>query len=198
MRRIINFLVVFFLFINIYSDTVVLKDDQIFEADVLSFDSYYLVLKLHNNQEISIPWNEIKYIKHTTTTKNWMEDIYITSDDIEVSTLVTPLLTNISLHKAIFPGFFIHGSGHFYAKDQKTGYMLLSMEIVSLILMSMSFSEIISPLKKDQSFIMTNVIFYSSLAIFFGTWLYDLIFSSQAVQRYNQENQDKFLINKVR
>ncbi len=194
MQKLIFFFMMFFLFFHAYSDTVVLKDDQIFEADVLSFDSYYVVLKLQNNQEISLPWNEIKHIKHTTTPKNWMEDVYITSDDIEVSTLVSPLSTDIAFQKAIFPGLLIHGSGHFYARDQNTGYMLLSAEIVSLILMTISFSEIISPVTKDQSFNVTKVIFYSGLTVFGGTWLYDLIFSSGAVKGYNQENKDKFLI----
>lgn len=194
MQRIICFIAVFFLFFNLYSDTIVLKDDQIFDADVLSFDAYYLVLKLNNNQEISIPWNEIKHIKHTTTSKNWMEDIYITPDNVEVSTLVAPLLTDISLQRAIFPGLLIHGSGHFYAKDVNTGYTLLSMEIVSLVLMTISFSEIISPVEKDQSFNVSKIIFFSGITIFGGTWLYDLIFSPDAVHRHNQENQDKFLL----
>jgi len=188
------FFALFFLFINIYSDTIILKDEQTFEADVISFDSYYLIIKLPDNQEISIPWNEVKHIKHTTTAKNWMEDIYITSDDVTVSTLVAPLSTDIAFQKSIFPGLIIHGAGHFYAKDQDTGFMLLSMEIVSVLLMTISFSEIISPVEKDQSFNVTKVIFYSGLAVFGGSWLYDLIFSSGAVQRYNQENQDKFLI----
>jgi hypothetical protein len=194
MRKLILLLIIFFLFIKIYSDTIVLKDDQIFEADISGFDSYYLVLKLQNNQEISIPWNEVKYIKHTTTPKNWMEDVYITSDDTEVTTLVTPLLTDIAFQRAIFPGLLIHGSGHFYAKDQNTGYILLSAEIVSLLLMTISVSEIISPVEKDQSFNVTQVIFYTGLTVFGGTWLYDLIFSSGAVQKYNQENKDKFLL----
>ncbi|MCX8094236.1 MAG: hypothetical protein N3E50_08750 [Candidatus Goldbacteria bacterium] len=194
MQRITGIFIIFFLFINIYSDTIILKDDQIFEADVLSFDSYYLVLKLQNNQEISIPWDEIKQIKHTTTSKNWMEDVYITPDDVEVTTLVAPLSTEIAFKKALFPGLLIHGSGHFYAKDYNTGYMLLSAEIVSLVLMSISFFEIISPVEKDQSFNVTKIIFFSGAAIFGGTWLYDLIFSSRAVEKYNQENKDKFLI----
>ena len=194
MRRLMIFFALFFLFINIYSDTIILKDEQTFEADVISFDSYYLIIKLPDNQEISIPWNEVKHIKHTTTAKNWMEDIYITSDDVTVSTLVAPLSTDIAFQKSIFPGLIIHGAGHFYAKDQDTGFMLLSMEIVSVLLMTISFSEIISPVEKDQSFNVTKVIFYSGLAVFGGSWLYDLIFSSGAVQRYNQENQDKFLI----
>ncbi len=194
MQRLIFFLTMFFLFINIYSDTIVLKDEQTFKADVVGFDSYYLTLRLPDNQEISIPWNEIKHIKHTTTAKNWMEDIYITSDDVTVSTLVTPLSADIAFQKSIFPGLIIHGAGHFYAKDQNTGFMLLSMEIVSVLLMTISFSEMLSPVEKDQSFNVTKIIFYSGLTVFGGTWLYDLIFSSGAVQKYNQENQDKFLI----
>jgi|YelNatPaOPRAMG01_1025707.scaffolds.fasta_scaffold13066_7 hypothetical protein len=194
MNRIKFLFVLFFLFFNVYSDTIILKDDQIFEADVKSFDSYYLVLKIQDNQEISIPWNEIKHIKHTTTAKNWMEDVYITSDDVEVTTLVTPLSNDIAFQRSLFPGLLIHGSGHFYAKDQNTGFTLLSAEIVSFILMTISFSEIISPVEKDQSFNMSKIIFYTGAAVFGGTWLYDLIFSGEAVKKYNQENNDKYII----
>jgi hypothetical protein len=187
-------MVIFFLFIDLHSDTIVLKDDQTFEADVTGFDSYYLTIKLPDNRETSISWNEIKRINHTTTSKNWMEDIYITKDDAKVTTLVAPLVPDVSLRKAAFSGFFIHGAGHFYAKDQNTGFALLSAEIVSLILMGVSFSEMVSGNEKEQSYNVTQTIFYAGLVVFGGTWLYDMIFSQGAVKRYNQENKDKFLI----
>ncbi|HPD19544.1 MAG TPA: hypothetical protein PLF61_07765 [Candidatus Goldiibacteriota bacterium] len=194
MRKIMCFMAMFFLFIDLHSDTIVLKDDQTFEADVIGFDSYYVTLRLLNNIEVSIPWNEIRRINHTTTSKNWMEDVYITNDDAKVTTLVSPLSTGVALQKAAFPGFFIHGAGHFYAKDQNTGFTLLSAEILSLILMAVSFSEIVSGDEKNQSYNVQHAIFYSGLVVFGGTWLYDMIFSQGAVKRYNQENEDKFLI----
>ncbi len=170
------------------ADTILLKDEQLFEADVVSFDSFYLVVKTAAGKEISIPWKEVRSVKHTTTASSWLEETYMTPEDSGVTTLVTPLSADTAFFRALNPGVIIHGSGHFYAKDTNMGMSLLSAEIVSLIVMGISVGEMLSPVDQDQTYNVSQIVFYSGLAIFGGSWLYDLIFAGPAAARFNSEN----------
>jgi hypothetical protein len=170
------------------ADTITLKDEQQFEADVASFDDFYLSVTLTTGREASIPWNEVKSIKHTTTGSSWLEETHITPDDAEVGTLVVPLSKDAALMKSLFPGFAARGSGHFYAKDTNAGMSLLSAEIVSLIMMGLSVSELIQPQEGSQATVVSRVVFFTGLGIFTGSWLYDVIFSGGAVEKYNSEH----------
>jgi hypothetical protein len=130
--------------VSVSADTIILKDEQKFEADVQSFDSFYLNLKLSDERMVTIPWGEVRYIKHTTTASSWLEEEYMNNEDVKVKTKVTPLDPEVALHKALFPGFIVHGSGHFYAQDQNRGLSLMSLEIVSLVIMAISINAGIS------------------------------------------------------
>lgn len=192
MKNYIFLFILFFLFSNIFADIIILKDEQKFEADVLNFDEYFLNVKLKNNKEVSIPWNEVSLIKHTTTPSSWLEETHINSEDIEVKTLVVPLSPDTAFYKSLFPGIVWHGAGHFYAKDSNTGFSLLSAQIVSMVIIAMSVNELLTPVKEGQTYNVSRVVFYSGLTLFTGSWLYDVIFSRRAVEKFNSEN--KFLI----
>jgi len=191
MKNYIFLFILFFLFSNIFADIIILKDEQKFEADVLNFDEYYLNVKLKNNKEISIPWNEVSFIKHTTTPSSWLEETHMSSDDVDVKTLVVPLSPDTAFYKSLFPGIVWHGAGHFYAKDSNTGFSLLSAEIVSLAIITMSVNELLTPIKEGQTYNVSRIVFYTGLTLFTGSWLYDIIFSRGAVEKFNREN--KFL-----
>jgi len=192
MKRIAAAVLVFFIFAAAATaDIITLKDDQVFEADVKSFDSFYVVVELKNGKIVSIPWVEVRKVKHTTTASSWLEEEYMTPADADVKTLVTPLSPDIALQKALYPGIVLHGSGHFYAKDQGKGMSILSAEILSLIIMGISMGEMFSPVEEDQSFNVTRVVFFTGLGIFTLSWLYDIIFSPGAVDEHNRKN--KFL-----
>ncbi len=191
-KNIFLFLIFIIFFTYAHADIIILKDEQKFEADVLNFDTYYLNLKLLNGREISVPWVEVRNIKHTTTVSNWLEETYLTGDDVEVKTLVVPLLKETAFYKALFPGIIFRGAGHFYAKDSNTGFSLLSAEIVSTIIMALSINELLTPVKEGQTYNVSQIVFYSGLSLFIGSWLYDIIFSPFAVDKFNNKNQ--FLI----
>ncbi len=187
---------VVFLTVAACADEITLKDNQHFQAQVKSFDSYYLVVELPNRKSVSIPWNEVRLVRHTTTESNWLEETYMTQEDAEVTTLVTELNRDEALMKSLFPGFLVHGSGHFYGKDQNTGMSLLSAQILSIVMMAISLNEIISPVELEtDSANVSKVIFYTGVTIFGVSWLWDIIFAPVSVDKYNSSH--FFLMNEA-
>ncbi|HRU39999.1 MAG TPA: hypothetical protein P5511_08985 [Candidatus Goldiibacteriota bacterium] len=187
---------VFMLFLlpaGLFADTITLKDGQQFEAEVLDFDLYYLNVRFVTGKEAALPWQEIKAVSHTTTDKDWREDMYITPDDAEVKTLVVPVSRDRVFEQALFPGFFLRGSGHLRAKDVNMAMSLLSAEIVSLIMMGVSGVELIRPQDGSGASVVSQAVFFTGLGIFTASWLYDLIFAPLAADRYNASNE--FLLN---
>ncbi len=188
MKRIIWVVLILAAVTTLHADIIMLKDEQIFEAEVKGFDSYYVELVLSNGKEISIPWQEIKYIKHTTTPSSWLEQEYITQDEVEVGTLVSPLSPDVAFQKALFPGFITHGAGHFYAKDYNAGMSLMSAEIVSVILMGVGIQQLLTPEKESGDHNIPRIMLYTGTGAFLISWLYDIIFSPQVVKKYNSEH----------
>ena len=164
-----------------------------FEGDIKEFDKFFLVVKLKNEKIVSIPWQEVKHIKHTTTPSSWLEETYMTKEDVEVKTLVTPLSQTVALQRAIFPGFLKHGEGHFYAKSKDTAMSLLSAEILSIAIMAVSINEILTSPYTNQSYDVSKIVFFTGLTIFVGSWLYDIIFAPRKVEEFNKTH--KFLLN---
>lgn len=195
MKKAILIAIIITAFTSIISaDTITLKDEQEFKADVVSFDKFFIVAKIAGGQEISIPWREVMSVSHTTTPESWLEATYITVEPAEVNTLVVPLSPEKALFRSINPGIVIHGSGFFYAKDTNMGMSLLSAEIVSVIIMAISSAEFFSPAQQDDTYVVTRNVFIAGAAIFGGSWLYDIIFSGGAADKYNKDN--KFLMEK--
>jgi len=178
--------IVLILTVLLKADTIILKDEQKFEADVQTFDSYYLVVKLQNGKTLSLPWGEVRYIKHTTTASSWLEETYMNNDDVDVTSMVIPLSPQTAFDRALFPGIVWHGAGHFYAKNNNTGLSLLSAEIVSAFFMIISANEMLSPEVPNQPKAMSKIVFFTGLGFFSGSWLYDLIFAGGAAENYNQ------------
>ena len=174
--------------VSLKADIITLKDSQEFAADVAGFDSFYLAVSLTAGREISIPWREVRSIKHTTTGSSWLEETYITPEDAEVATLVVQLSEGTAFQRALFPGIAMHGAGHFYAKDTNMGMSLLAAEIVSLFMMGLSVSDIIQPQEDSQASSVSRAVFFTGLTIFGGSWLYDIIFSGGAAGKFNSEN----------
>ncbi|HDT15100.1 MAG TPA: hypothetical protein ENN55_02710, partial [Firmicutes bacterium] len=160
-KTIMTAVFVFFVF-SAPADTIILKDDQKFEADVIDFDAYYLTVELSNEKQAAIPWQEVRYIKHTTTEYDWRETMYIDNEDVEVRSLVVPLEKDIAFQKALFPGMVVHGAGHFYAKDTNRGMSLISAQILSLVMMGISINGVLAPegasgVERDN---VSTVVFY--------------------------------------
>jgi hypothetical protein len=169
----------------IRADFITLKDGQKFCGDVRTFDRYYVTVDLPNAKTIAVPWGEVRLIEHSTTEADWREETYMNTDDTEVTTMVTPLSEDNAFMNSIFPGFIIHGSGHFYAKDQNTALSLMSAEIVSVIIMAISANGMLNNDTQDGTAAMSKVVFCTGLTMFAASWAWDMTFAKSAAQAYN-------------
>jgi hypothetical protein len=194
MRRITALLAVLIVFSAFAcADVITLKDDQQFSAEVTGFDSYYLTVVLPNSKTVNIPWREVRFVKHTTTSSSWLESTYINTEETEVTTLVSPISEDKAFWNAVFPGFIIHGSGHFYAKNQNMGMSLMSAEIVSLAIMAVSVNEVLAPVAPDESNTVSTAVFLTGLTMFTVSWVWDMIFARSTAAEYNASHE--FLMN---
>ncbi len=182
--------------VPIFADTIILKDDQQFSAEVKSFDSYFLNVQMPTGRLLAIPWIEVRLIKHTTTASSWLEETYINKEDAEVNTLVVPLNEDEGLQKALFPGLIMHGAGQFYAKNQNMGMSLLSAEIVSVIIMGISLNEVLGPNDQGDSLNVSRIVFFTGLTMFAASWLWDIFTVKGTAADYNSTH--KFLIDEAR
>lgn len=91
---------------------------------------------------------------------------------------------------AVFPGFIIHGSGHFYLGDYYTGGLLLGSEVGGIILwFALVFGS--NCLASDKVFCAEVI---PGNILFWGSWLYDVIVApikaSKMRKEYEQRKKD--------
>ena len=89
---------------------------------------------------------------------------------------------------AIFPGIIWHGLGHRYAGDDKKAQEIEMMEAYSLLAGGIGTGLIFAGRSDDN----LTGLEYTGYAIggigglgFVGTWLYDIIYTPSAIDRYN-------------
>jgi hypothetical protein len=85
---------------------------------------------------------------------------------------------------ALVPGAVVHGAGHFYAGKAGTGFLLLGSELAgaTLLLVSVGMSW-----EEGSQTLESFPVAFAGGALFFGSWIYDMIGAPLAVQRENQE-----------
>jgi hypothetical protein len=93
---------------------------------------------------------------------------------------------NIAFFYAFIPGFFVHGAGHFYAGEKKTGWILVAGEVVSLGVLTFSGLVGFAQAMGGESSISSDMLALTGSVIFIGTWVYDLIGAPIAVKKNNQ------------
>ena len=88
---------------------------------------------------------------------------------------------------AIMPGMLVHGSGHFYAGEKTTGWVLVAGEVLSLAMLTYSIGVGIG---KSTDGATSNgsseVVGVVGVALLMGTWIYDVIGAPLAVEKQNQ------------
>jgi hypothetical protein len=93
---------------------------------------------------------------------------------------------------AIMPGMLVHGSGHFYAGEKTTGWVLVAGEILSLAMLTYSIGVGIG---KSTDGATSNgsseVVGVVGVALFMGTWIYDVIGAPLAVEKQNRKLHEK-------
>ncbi|NIN00019.1 MAG: hypothetical protein GTO24_18685 [candidate division Zixibacteria bacterium] len=93
---------------------------------------------------------------------------------------------NVAFFYAFVPGFFVHGAGHFYAREKKTGWILVAGEIVSLGVLTFSGLVGFAEAMGGEASTSPDMLALTGTIIFIGTWVYDLIGAPIAVKRNNQ------------
>ncbi len=88
---------------------------------------------------------------------------------------------------AIIPGFLIHGSGHFYAGDFMTGFILLGLEIPSLYMIGSWFGYQLMENRDEDESGYRAALGVAGVAIFLGGWIYDFVHADAAVREYNDK-----------
>lgn len=84
---------------------------------------------------------------------------------------------------ALVPGAVVHGAGHFYAGKTGTGLVLLGSELAgaTLLLVSVGMSW-----EEGSQTLESFPVAFAGGALFFGSWIYDMIGAPLAVQRENR------------
>lgn len=91
---------------------------------------------------------------------------------------------NTALLIAVVPGFLFHGSGHFYARKSLTGLALFATESVGLILWLRGSNFMGGSSGGPDT---EQAEFITGMALFFGSWAYDLIGAPLAVNKENEK-----------
>jgi hypothetical protein len=173
------------------ADTVTLKDGQASDGEVQGFDQYFLDFKAPHGKTFHIPWGEVRSLSHTTTTRSWLEDNYITGYTLPEggsATVISPLDPSKALKAALFPGFFIHGWGHREARDTDTFYSLLGAEAFGLLVGGFGVSELSGREVAGESNAVAQYLTYGGAGVFLLSWLWDVAFAYHSATEYNQVN----------
>jgi len=93
---------------------------------------------------------------------------------------------NKALLYSIFPGFFLHGTGHLYARKPKTALLLFSTELFGALLLVRA-TELENLSNKEKTTEDPALLGITGSILFFGSWFYDLIGSPLVIKKRNEE-----------
>jgi len=88
---------------------------------------------------------------------------------------------------AIFPGFIIHGLGHYYVGENNTGARLLSFELASVIVYFVANGRQLDGANIDERERTSKTLVNLSIVTFAVVWLYDIIGSPIKAVEANRE-----------
>ena len=110
-----------------------------------------------------------------------------------VDSITGPPLDSLKLrnpYMAIFysfvPGIIVHGSGHFYAGDSRTGTRLLLAEAAGGGLIFVGIVLTMAGVQTEAGFAVL-----SGAILFVGSWVYDVVRSPLVVKKHNKELLDR-------
>ena len=88
---------------------------------------------------------------------------------------------------AIFPGIIVHGMGHRYAGNTEKANEILAMQGYSLLPIGLGAG--LWAIGESQDADAVKIAGYVGMGVgaipFFGTWIYDLVYTPSEVERYN-------------
>lgn len=86
-----------------------------------------------------------------------------------------------------FPGFFIHGLGHYYIGNKGTGSLLLIMELSSVLIASRDVGTTNGTIDNGE-LALARAFRFLYLTLFFGSWFYDFIGAPLKAEKLNKEH----------
>ncbi|MGB5105362.1 MAG: hypothetical protein WBP29_09735 [Candidatus Zixiibacteriota bacterium] len=92
-----------------------------------------------------------------------------------------PLSPSTATLVAIFPGVLFHGIGHFYARDPKTGFVLLGIDLASKGVLFYESLKGLSEGFREQS----DAVLWVCVSVNAVAWLYDIGHAGAAANNYN-------------
>ena len=97
---------------------------------------------------------------------------------------------------AFFPGIIVHGIGHIYANAPITGAILFVAEMLAIPMIFNSTSSIFyfGPYERKYSGI-KNVLEFTGVLLFLGSWIYDIAHASTAARKYNDKVRAQILFS---
>lgn len=94
--------------------------------------------------------------------------------------------SNKALFYSIFPGFFLHGTGHLYAGKPRTALLLFTTEVFGVLLLVRA-AGLENSSNKEKTAENSALVGVIGSMLFFGSWFYDLIGSPLEVKKRNEE-----------
>jgi hypothetical protein len=82
---------------------------------------------------------------------------------------------------AIIPGFFVHGIGHLYAHDYRTGAILFGVQVVAG---TWFIAEIFGPMMGRDHDPQASIA-VATFAAYWVSWIYDIVHAGAAASQYN-------------
>ncbi|MGB2696486.1 MAG: hypothetical protein WBD28_01345 [Candidatus Zixiibacteriota bacterium] len=98
-----------------------------------------------------------------------------------------------ALFYAIVPGFVVHGAGHFYAGETKTGIALLATELMSFGFYVVAVLEGLGKTESREDH--SGAYAATAVVLFMGSWGFDIFRAPKMVMKQNQELQKKQGLN---
>ena len=83
------------------------------------------------------------------------------------------------------PGFFVHGLGHYYIEECRTGTYLLLGEAASV---GIIFLEIMRGFGENSDVKSRQAVYLPAIGLFFYTWYYDLIGTNRKIKNAQKEH----------
>ncbi len=139
----------------------------------------YSPTNITHSMDFAVRSNSMSYLY--TLTASQIESVHKGSERSDSLKLRTP---NTALLIAVVPGFVAHGSGHFYARKPLTGLALLTAEAAGLILWLRGSNFMGGSSGGPDT---EQAEFITGMALFFGSWAYDLIGAPLAVSKENEK-----------
>ncbi len=167
--------------------TVRLKDGQVLAAQLLKSDAYFLSIANSRGTVFDVPWAEVAAVDSSELGADLaLLRGRITAEPSPVGSIIEARSGSKALGKALWPGFFLHGSGHRYAGDNDTFVSLAGAELFGVVVGGFGLNELLGPGKTGEHKDTALALAVGGASLFTLTWLWDLAFAPGAARRYNE------------